>query len=158
MAETEKGYGIGEFGADRPMEKLGDGSQEGRAWLPKKGYGAMGLGTSDARSTGNSCRRCRRSGARSWRAGARTCRCWAARPSLPGCARPRAPLSDTHEEAMVFAARKKGRPFGDLRPVVHFAPWGAKPAEVTDADLVSFGPALLQKAGAADLHTAWKQE
>ena len=27
---------IGEFGADRPMEKLGDGSQEGRAWLPKK--------------------------------------------------------------------------------------------------------------------------
>ena len=26
----------GEFGADRPMEKSGDGSHEGRAWLPNR--------------------------------------------------------------------------------------------------------------------------
>ena len=26
----------GEFGADRPMEELGVGSKEGKAWLPKQ--------------------------------------------------------------------------------------------------------------------------
>ena len=35
--------GSGEFGADGPTEKLWDGSQDGRAWLKKKGCGGRSL-------------------------------------------------------------------------------------------------------------------
>ena len=48
-SESVTKHRTGEFGADRPTEKSGDRSQDGRAWLPKKekGFGSRSDGTAD---------------------------------------------------------------------------------------------------------------